>query len=503
MKYLLGVDFGGGSSKATLLGENGKVFATSTKEYPTFYRHVGWAEQNPDDSYDALVFNIRTILQESGVDPQDIVAIALDGATHTSVLLDEQDRLIRPAIYWTDRRSVKQSDYLVREYNDLLLKYSLNAPSPLWTLPQLMWVREEEPGNFSRIHRLLFMKDYVRYRLTGDFVTDHIEAMGSMLLDAPNNRWSQELCDLCGLSTRVLPEIVEPTTILSPLLPEAQQATGLHPQTKVIAGSTDTVMEVFASGAIQPGQATVKLATAGRICSITESGVAHPLLVNYRHVIPGLWYPGSATKSCAASYRWYRDTLGTDEIKEAAASGKDAYDLLNEAAEAAAPGSDNLFFHPYLQGEITPYLDNDLRGSFSGISSFHSKGHFSRAVLEGVAYSLRDCLDAMGQLGIAPKSASIIGGGARGALWRQIVADVLNIPLTKNKIDDSSLGSAMLAGVASGVFGSYKDSVEKCVHKDLEITPNPQNREVYERGFKLYKKIHDALAPVYKEMVNS
>ena len=503
MKYLLGVDFGGGSSKATLLGENGQVFATSTKEYPTSYPQVGWAEQNPDDSYDAMVFNIRSILQKSAIDPQDIVAIALDGATHTSVLLDEQDCLIRPAIYWTDRRSVKQSDFLVQEHSDLLLKLSLNAPSPLWTLPQLMWVRDEEPVSFTRIRKVLFMKDYVRYRLTGDFVTDHIEAMGSMLLDAPNNCWSEELCDLADLSTRVLPEIVEPTAILSPLLPEALQATGLHPNTKVIAGSTDTVMEVFASGAIQPGQATVKLATAGRICAITEQGVAHPLLVNYRHVVPGLWYPGSATKSCAASYRWYRDTFGMDEIKEAKVSGRDAYDLLNEAAQEVNPGSDNLFFHPYLQGEITPYLDNDLRGSFSGISSFHNKGHFSRAVMEGVAYSLRDCLDAMDQLKIAPKSAAIIGGGARGTLWRQIVADVLNIPLTKNKIDDSSLGSAMLAGVASGVFSSYEDSVEKCVHKDINITPDPHNRNVYERGFRLYKKIHDALAPIYKEMANS
>ena len=344
------------------------------------------------------------------------------------------------------------------------------------------------------------MKDYVRYRLTGDFVTDDIEAMGSMLMDVAHNCWSEELCALAGLTPNVLPEIVKPSTILSPLIPEALQATGLHPGTKVIAGSTDTVMEVYASGAIHKGQATVKLATAGRICTITEQGVAHPLLVNYRHVVPGLWYPGSATKSCAASYRWYRDTFGTDEIKEAQTAGQDAYDLLNEAAMKVAAGSDNLFFHPYLQGEITPYLDNDLRGSFSGISSFHTKGHFSRAVMEGVAYSLRDCLDAMGKLGIAPKSAAIIGGGARGELWRQIVADVLNIPLTKNVSDDSSLGSAMLAGVASAVFSSYQDSVDKCVQKDCEILPNPANQNTYKRGFRLYKQIHDALTPVYKEM---
>jgi len=500
MKYLLGVDFGGSSSKATLLSENGDVIATSTREYETFHPHIGWAEQDPNDSYEAFIFNTRSILQRSGVNPDEIVAIALDGATHTSVLLGEKDQLIRPAIYWTDRRSFSQSDRLLAEHGDLLLKQSLNAPSPLWTLPQLIWVREEEPENFARIRKILFMKDYVRYQLTGDFVTDHIEAMGSMLMDAPNNRWSEELCALAGFSPAVLPEIVAPTDILSPLKPCAIEKTGLSPHTKVIAGATDTVMEVLAAGAIHPGQATVKLATAGRICSVTREGIAHPLLVNYRHVVPGMWYPGTATKSCAASYRWYRDVLGTAEIAHSQINGVDPYEILNEGAEKVPPGSDYLIFHPYLQGEITPYLDNDLRASFSGISSFHTKGHLSRAVMEGVAYSLRECLNVMADLGIQIESASIIGGGARGRLWRQIVADVLKIPLLKTLTDDSSLGSAMLAGVATGVFGSYEESVEKCVRKDCEVVPNPANSEVYDQGFGFYKQIHDAMAPIYHQI---
>jgi xylulokinase len=503
MKYLLGVDFGGGSSKATLLSEKGQVIATSTKEYPTNYPNYGWAEQNPDDSYDALIYNIHSILNNSHIDPKDIEALALDGATHTSVLLDDHDRLIRPAIYWTDRRSIRQSDKLVHEHFKQLLELSLNAPSPLWTLPQLMWLREEEPENFSHIRKVLFMKDYVRYRLTGDFVTDHIEAMGSMLLDASHNRWSPELCAIAGLPMNVLPEIVAPTDIISPLTADAVHATGLNPQTKVIAGATDTVMEVFASGAIHKGQATVKLATAGRICSVTDSGYAHPLLVNYRHVVPGLWYPGTATKSCASSYRWYRDVLGTDEITQGKAGGIDAYTILNAAAENIPAGSDNLFFHPYLQGEITPYLDNNLRASFTGISSSHTKGHFNRAVMEGVAYSLKDCLETINGLGITVESAAIIGGGAKGALWRQIVADVLNIPLTKNEVDDSSLGSAMLAGVATGIFSSYEDSAAKCVRKAIEIQPNPQNRDIYNKGFEYYRQIHDALAPVYQRLASS
>ncbi len=498
MNYLMGIDFGGGSSKATLLREDGVVAATATQEYPTYYPHVGWAEQDPDDSYRAFLHNARTLITQSGVNPSDIVAVALDGATHTAVLLDGRDRVIRPAIYWTDRRSVVQSDRLTREHLELISGQSLNSPSPLWTLPQLIWLREHEPENFGKIRRVLFMKDYVRYRLTGDFVTDTIEAMGSMLLDAPNGRWSPELCALAGLPLSTLPGLVSPTQVLSPLRPEAAAASGLSPGTRVIAGATDTVMEVLASGAIRSGQATVKLATAGRICAVTDRGVAHPLLVNYRHVVDGLWYPGTATKSCAASYRWYRDVLCGGECAEAASNGCDPYRLMDDMAARVPAGSDQLWFHPYLQGEITPYLDNDLRGSFTGISSFHTKGHFSRAVMEGVAYSLRECLMVLRDLGIGPERAAIIGGGAKSALWRQIVADILNIPLSKSVADDSSLGSAMLAGVASGVFGSFEDSVAACVRQDGVTEPVPEHWAVYEQGFTVYKQIHDALAPVYK-----
>ncbi|MHC1758982.1 MAG: xylulokinase [Negativicutes bacterium] len=500
MKYLLGVDFGGGSSKATLLAENGEIAATAAKEYSTNYPRAGWAEQDPDDSFDAMIQNTRAVIEKSGVAPGDIEALCLDGATHTSVLLDKNDNVIRPAIYWTDRRSVKQSDWLKKEKSALLLEKALNAPSPLWTLPQLIWVREEEPENFSKIHKILFIKDYVRYRLTGDFMTDEIEAMGSMLMDAPAGRWSEELCNLAGLDVSVLPGIVKSMQIVSPLLDKACRLTGLSKQTKVLAGATDTVMEVYASGAVREGQATVKLATAGRICAVTKHGIAHPLLVNYHHVVPGLWYPGTATKSCAASYRWYRDVLCEAEIRQAVEDGSDAFSLMDEAAASVPPGSDNLFFHPYLQGEITPYLDDDLRASFTGVCSSHTKGHFGRAVMEGVSYSLKECLNTMRSLGVTVDSAAVIGGGAKSPLWRQIAADVLGIRLTKAVNDDSSLGSAMLAGVATGIFSSFEDSVKKCVRSDAEIYPDPGNKEIYERGFSLYKEIHDALAPLYKKM---
>ncbi|MGE4283481.1 MAG: xylulokinase [Clostridia bacterium] len=496
-RFVLGVDFGGGASKATLLSANGEVIATSIKEYHTYYPKNGWAEQRPEDFYNALIYNVSSILKDSGVSPEDIRAIALDAATHTAVLLDEKGESVRNVIHWTDRRSVKEAEYLKKNYNDMIMELSYNAPSALWTLPQLMWLRENEFENYNKISRIFFVKDYIRNRLTGDFVTDSIEAMGSMLVDAKENCWSKQLCNLAGINVSMLPEIVDPLDIAGHITDKAAKETGLSENTLVVVGSTDTVMEVYASGAIDVGYATVKLATAGRICPVTTAPQKSPLFFNYKHIVPGLWYPGTGTKSCASSYRWYRDVLGEYEILEGERQEKDAYFLLDKAAGAVAPGADGLFFHPYLLGEITPYLDDSLRGSFVGISSFHQKGHFNRAVLEGVAYSLKDCFEVIKQSGIGIHTASIIGGGAKSPLWSQIVADMLGIPLVKTKRSDSSLGSAMLAGVATGMFSTFADSTEKCVKVEKVIYPDATVNQIYEKGFITYKKIHDVLEKVY------
>lgn len=497
MEYLLGIDFGGSSSKATLIDRNGNIICTASEEYPMYYPRDGWCEQIAEDCYEACVHNIKSVLIKSGIDAGDIAALAVDSATHMAVLLDCEDRVIRNVIHWSDRRSVKESAWLAENCLSLLRRKCLNEPSPLWTLPHLMWLKNNEPASIARTEKILFMKDYIRHRLTGDYFTDTIEAMGTMLMDEESGDWSEELCNIAGINTSMLPELTEPTHIIGNVTEEASKETGLSPNTKIIVGTTDTALEVFASGAISVGQATVKLATAGRICPITDHGICHEMLVNYRHIIPGLWYPGTANKTSAASYRWYRDILCAGEIAEAEKLGTDAYMLMDETAKLIPPGSDSLCFHPYLLGESTPYMDNNLRASFTGISSFHTKGHFSRAVMEGVCFSLKDSLRFLKGLGIAPEAAKIIGGGAKSLLWCQMTADILGLQLTKAVADDSSLGSAMLAGVATGVFSSFEESVEKCVRPDRVYCPNLKNTEIYERYFTRYRAIHDALAPIY------
>ena len=488
MKYLLGIDFGGGASKATLIDTNGNIVAENTVEYPTLYPQSDWCEQNPTDWVNALCENCRALLSKSKINTKDILAVALDSATHTFLVCDENFTPLRNAIHWTDTRSRKQSDKLYDELGEEIFKKTYHKPATIWTLPQIIWLKENEKSTFEKVKYIFFEKDYVRYYLTGVYCTDYIEAEGSMLFDCNKMQWDDELCKLAEITKDMLPPIVNPTDIIGKVTKQAAESTGLSEGTPVICGTTDTVMEVFASGAVNKGDVTVKLATAGRICVITDKPYPNRHLVNYSHIAKGLWYPGTATKSCAASYRWYRDTFG-GEYKE-----------LDTAAAELPIGCDGLIFHPYLNGELTPYADPTLCGSFTGVRATHTKAHFTRAVLEGVAYSLLDCKRYLDSLNIPYNAiATAIGGGTKGKLWRQMISDALGIALKTTESADSSLGSAMLAGIAVGVFKDANDAVSKCV-KEVDITyPTPENTAKYHKVFETYKKIHDALAPIYNE----
>ena len=489
MKYLLGIDFGGGASKATLLNTQGEIVAENTVEYPTLHPQDGWCEQCPEHWISALNENIKALLLKSGANSEDILAVAVDSATHTAVICDENATPLRDAIHWTDTRSTSEAKYLAENFGELIFQKAYHKPDTIWTLPQLMWVKKNEPEIFEKIKYIFFEKDYIRYFLTGVYCTDYIEAQGSMLFDYNEMCWSKELCDLGGIDIALLPKLVNPTDIVGGITKAASESTGLKEGTPVIAGSTDTVMEVFASGAVKKGDITVKLATAGRICVITDKPYPHKYLINYSHIAKGLWYPGTATKSCAASYRWYRDTFGGD------------YKELDKGASEVEIGSNRLMFHPYLNGELTPYGDPKLCGSFTGMRAGHTKAHFTRAVMEGVSLSLLDCKRALDEIGIKyGDKATVIGGGAKGEIWRQITADVLGISLTTTRSSDSSLGSAMLAGVAIGVFESPEQAASLCVKQETTTYPNLENTKKYEKIFARYKKIHDALAHIYSEM---
>ncbi len=488
MKYLLGIDFGGGASKATLIDVNGNIVAENTVEYPTLYPEKNACEQSSSDWINALCLNTNTLISKSGIDSTNILAVAVDSATHTSLVCDKNFVPLCNAMHWTDTRSRKQADLLKEKYGKEIFEKTYHKPDTIWTLPQLVWLKENKKDIFEKIGYIFFEKDYIRYFLTGVYCTDYIEAQGSMLFNCNSLSWDAELCDLAGISVSMLPPIVKPTDNAGCVTKSAAEVTGLKEGTPVICGTTDTVMEVFASGATKKGDITVKLATAGRICVITEKAEPNAHLVNYSHIKEGLWYPGTATKAAAASLRWYRDTFGEN------------YASLTEKAKDVPLGCEGLMFHPYLNGELTPYADPTLCGSFTGIRATHTKAHFTRAVLEGVAFSLLDSKLYLDSLGISYNStATLIGGGAKGDLWRQITSDVLGISLNTTVSSDSSLGSAMLAGIAIGVFKDEEDAVNKCIKVNNVTVPDNENTKKYRELFEDYKKIHDALAPVYNK----
>ena len=475
--YYLGIDFGGGASKATLIDENGKVISTASSEYPTRYLENGSATQKPLDWFNSAIENIKTILN-TGINPEDIECVCFDAATHTAVLLDENENVICDSIYWTDTRSVKEKEFLLKEYKNYLFDKCMHLPDTIWTLPELMFLYNNEPELYKKIKHILFAKDYVRHLFCPGFFTDYIEAEGSMLFDFDKNIWDEKLLTLAHLEVDQMPKILSPLDQIGTICEWASKKSGLSTKTKVICGSTDTAMEVLASGGVKKGDMTLKLATAGRICLVTDKAYPDKNIINYSHLNKGLYYPGSGTKSCASSLRWFRDTFGG------------SYKELDELAEKVPLGSDGLIFTPYLMGELTPFANPDIRGTFFGISAIHTKNHFVRALLEGVAYSLFDCYLYLKNHGLdLPNKAFVLGGGSKSTLWRQIVSDVLGIELFVTKNNDSSFGGSLCAATASGKFSSLSDAIYKTQEIIGNVKPNMENHKKYLEIFAKYQKI--------------
>jgi len=480
---LLGIDFGTGGCKVTLIAPTGTVVESASGEYPTAHPHPAWAEQNPSDWYRVMCGVLKKLKHR-----RRIAAVALDSYTHGAVLLDAHMAVIRPTIVWTDQRSAAESAALKRDHFDLIFKIGCQAPTPTWTLPQLLWVRNHEPRALKRTRRISFVKDYVRYLLTGEMACDDIEAKGTLLWDMKRGCWSDALCALAGISTDMLPRIGKPTDPAGAITHAAAADTGLPEGTPVVMGASDSAVEGYAAGAIEPGQCILKLATAGNVNVMTAKPHPHPETLTYSHVVPGLWYTVTATNSAAVCQRWYRDMFCAPGTQ---------YDELDALAAEAPPGSNGVFFHPYLQGERSPYWDPALRGSFTGMSLANTRGDLARALLEGVAYSLRDCYRTIEKMRLPVSEFILIGGGAKSALWSGIVCDLFNKPVKCPVCCDASFGSALLAGVGTGVFASETDAVRQCLTYNRTLTPNPARAQFYADQFTHYRRLHDALAQCY------
>lgn len=490
MKLLLGVDVGSSGCKVTAIDETGRVLATSpTHPYPTQYPKPGWAEQDPELWYQAACSAIRDCLRLGGLNPHHVIGLSVTGPAHNVALLDRAGQIIYPTIHWSDLRSTLQSERLVADYGDRIFEITYRRVNPSWTLTQLLWLKENEPGVWVRLRHVLVTKDYVRYRLTGLYQTDPYDAIGTQMYDVDSESWSAEVCDLLGFPIDWLPDIQPASKIAGLLCAEAARNTGLPQGVRVAIGSGDSVVEAFGVGAIEPGNGIVKLGTAANVNLVTAQAQPSAQSLTYCHVVEGRWFTITATNSGAATMRWFRDTFCRYEIEQAQAQNVSVYSLIGHLAAKVPPGSEGLLFHPYLMGERSPHWDPRLRGDFVGISAQHHLGHFARAMLEGVAFSLRDCLEAVERLGQPVNQLSLLGGGAKSSLWAQILADVLGRSLRQPAVQDASFGAALLVGVAVGVFADWDSAVASSVEVAEALHPNEEAQTVYNDTFSIYQAV--------------
>ncbi len=494
-RYLLGTDIGSSNLKTLIVRSDGQVVGIGTMELITDYPHHGWAEQNPEDWYRAFCRTVELALNQAGISSRQIAAICITAATHTPVLLDENNRILRPAILWTDQRSIKEVAWLNERYGQRILEIGYQRANPTWTLPQLLWIARNEPDVLRKTEKLFIAKDYLRFRITGTWETDRIDALGTLMMDAAKGEWSEELCSFIEWPTNTLPRIVDPTAVVGQVTSEAARDTGLCEGIPVVAGTSDTAAEDYGVGAVYPGQGIIKLATAGNTNIMNDKPHPHPLLFNYYHVIPGMWYTVAATSNCAAVHKWLRDQFFKADI-EKAHSEATLFEIMDQMAAIVEPGSEGLIFHPYLMGERSPYWDPLLRGDYLGITMRHKREHFVRSLYEGVSFSLLDCYQSLTAEGLYMKDIRIIGGGAKSPLWRQVVCDVTGMEVIKPQVDDASFGAALIGGVGTGVFNDARSAVEKCVRVDTIHRPDLQRHERYLRLFELYKDSQKRLVEI-------
>lgn len=502
--YLLGIDIGTTGAKALLLdAANGTVQESATTEYPTLTPHPLWAEQNPADWWAATVTSIRAVLRRDGTQPSQVVGIGLTGQMHGLVLLDKHGRVLRPCIMWNDQRTGAQCAAITEKIGaHKLLELIANPVLPGFTAPKIIWVRENEPGVYAEIVHILLPKDYIRYRLTGAFATDVSDASGTALFDVRHRRWSSEMLAALDIPSMWLPESLESTAVSAQVSAAAERETGLVSGTPIVGGGGDQAAQAVGAGIIRSGIISVTLGTSGVVFAGTEKFLVEPegRLHTFCHAVPGQWHWMGVMLSAAGSLRWFRDSLAEAETAHARETGADVYDLLTVQAAHAPAGSEGLIFLPYLSGERTPHGDPDARGVYFGLTVRHTKAHLIRAVLEGVAYGLRDSLELTRAMGLQVTQLRVSGGGARSALWRQILADVFDTEIALvNVTEGAAFGAALLAGVGVSVYKDLQDACAHTVRTIDQIKPGADARR-YAAYYPIYRALYPALAPLFKQV---
>ena len=472
--YFIGVDLGTSAVKLLLMEESGKICNIVSKEYPLFFPHPGWSEQNPEDWYTQSMAGMKELTE--GIDRSQVAGISFGGQMHGLVTLDDQDQVIRPAILWNDGRTSEETDYLNNVIGkDKLSQYTANIAFAGFTAPKILWMKKNEPEKFAKVVKIMLPKDYLAYRLSGSFCTDVSDASGMLLLDVKNRCWSKEMMEICGVKEEQLPKVYESWEVVGTLKPEVAKELGFSENVKVIAGAGDNAAAAVGTGTVGDGQCNISLGTSGTVfISSKNFGVdEHNALHSFCHA-DGSYHLMGCMLSAASCNKWWAEEI---------------------------LGENHVFFLPYLMGERSPHNDPDARGVFFGMSMDTSRADMTQAVLEGVAFALRDSLEVAKSLGIKIERTKICGGGAKSPLWKQIIANVMNIKVDVLEVEEGpSLGGAMLAAVGCGVYPDVETAGKKLAKVVDTVEPTPELAAKYEERYQKFKELYPAMKPLFKNL---
>ncbi len=500
-RYLIGLDVGTSGAKCILVDDEGTVLASSTQEYPLYTPKPGWAEQDPEDWWQACVRGLKAILAKAAVNPADIVGVSYSGQMHGLVALDGDCNVIRPSILWCDQRTQAQCDWITEKAGGLekLLSYTNNRMLTGYTGGKILWLRDEEPENFAKMVTFVCPKDYIRYRMTGTLGIDVSDASGTGFYDTKNRRWSDELIAIAGLDKAIFPEAHESIELAGRVTAAVAAETGLPEGLACYYGGGDAVIQTVGAGLVKPGILGVVIGTSGNVSMGLDRYQPNPNgdLQMFCSNEPGAWMAFGCTLTAGGSYRWYRDELCKAEGIEAKESGRNVYDVMGSYAEQSVPGANGVVFTPYLTGERCPYPDPNARGSFYGLTLSTTKGDITRSVMEGVTYSLKQLVDIMGGFAENEKVYTS-GGGSASALWRQMQADIFDLPVYTMSAasEGGAYGAIMVAGVGAGIWKNLSEAT-KIIKPETETRPIPENQPAYEKTYRIYEKLYHALKPVY------
>lgn len=504
MEFLIGVDIGTSGTKTVLFDTAGETLASCTEEYPMYQPKIGWAEQDPRHWWDAVCSSIRKTIKKSGIDPGGIRGVGLSGQMHGLVLLDENGEVLRNSIIWCDQRTGQECGEITEKVGaKRLLEITANPALTGFTASKLLWVRNNEPDIYKKIKKVLLPKDYIRFMLTDEFATEVSDAGGMQFLDIGKRMWSDEVLEKLEVEKQWLAKVYESCEATGRVTSKAAKLTGLPEGVIVAGGAGDQAAGAVGNGIVKKGVVSSTIGTSGVVFAhmdnmeIDMGGRVH----TFCHAVPGCWHVMGVTQGAGLSLKWFRDNFCIEEKRVGELMGLDPYVLMDKEAEKVNPGAEGVVYLPYLMGERTPHLDPDARGVFFGLSAAHTKAHMIRAVMEGVAYSLRDCLGIIRGMGISETEVRASGGGGRSRLWRQMQADMFKAPVTTvNSGEGPALGVAILAGVASGIYKDVRSACEDIITVGETIDPDLETGAVYDKHYEIYRELYGNLKQSYKKL---